>query len=146
MSKRVFIGGTKDNDSVQVQFLGVCHVYMRHTDLIGVGYQNNMLISKAQISFLFLQRETESHIITNPYSFGGGGGGGGVEGVLPERIWYGNCRICQRSTNSIVPWSNMSILWSPLKIWTPKDFTTANFRHPVSKSWLRHCCALVLMG
>ena len=34
---------------------------------------------------------------------------------------------------------NMSILWSPLKIWTPKNFTTANFRHPVSKSWLRHC-------
>ena len=34
---------------------------------------------------------------------------------------------------------NMSILWSPLKIWTPKNFTTANFRHPVSKSWLGHC-------
>ena len=34
---------------------------------------------------------------------------------------------------------NMSILWSPLKIWTPKYFTTANFRYPVSKSWLRHC-------
>ena len=34
---------------------------------------------------------------------------------------------------------NMSILWYPLKIWTPKNFTTANFRHPVSKSWLRHC-------
>ena len=34
---------------------------------------------------------------------------------------------------------NMSILWSPLKIWTPKNFTTSNFRHPVSKSWLRHC-------
>ena len=34
---------------------------------------------------------------------------------------------------------NMSILWSPLKIWMPKNFTTtANFRHPVSKSWLRH--------
>ena len=33
----------------------------------------------------------------------------------------------------------MSILWSPLKIWTPQNFTTANFRHPVSKSWLRHC-------
>ena len=37
---------------------------------------------------------------------------------------------------------NMSILWSPLKIWTPKNFTTANFRHPVSKSWLRHCIHL----
>ena len=35
---------------------------------------------------------------------------------------------------------NMSILWSPLKIWTPKNFTTANFRHPVYKSWLRHLC------
>ena len=34
---------------------------------------------------------------------------------------------------------NMSILWSPLKIWTPQNCTTANFRHPVSKSWLRHC-------
>ena len=33
---------------------------------------------------------------------------------------------------------NMSILWSPLKIWTPKNFTTANFKHPVSESWLRH--------
>ena len=33
---------------------------------------------------------------------------------------------------------NMSILWSPFKIWTPKNFTIANFRHPVSKSWLRH--------
>ena len=33
---------------------------------------------------------------------------------------------------------NTSILWSPLKFWTPKNFTTANFRHPVSKSWLRH--------
>ena len=38
-----------------------------------------------------------------------------------------------------------SILWSPLKIWTPKNFTTANFRHPVSKSWLRHWTALTLM-
>ena len=36
---------------------------------------------------------------------------------------------------------NMGILWYPLKIWTPKNFTTANFRHPVSKSWLRHCHA-----
>ena len=34
---------------------------------------------------------------------------------------------------------NMSIFWSPLKIWTPQNFATANFRHPVSKSWLRHC-------
>ena len=33
---------------------------------------------------------------------------------------------------------NMIILWSPLKNWTPKNFTKANFRHPVSKSWLRH--------
>ena len=33
---------------------------------------------------------------------------------------------------------NMSILWSHLKIWMPKIFTTANFRHPVSKSWLGH--------
>ena len=28
----------------------------------------------------------------------------------------------------------MSILWSPLKIWMPKNFTIANFRHPLSKS------------
>ena len=32
---------------------------------------------------------------------------------------------------------NMSIFVSPLKIWTPKNFTTANFRHPVSKCWPR---------
>ena len=24
---------------------------------------------------------------------------------------------------------NLSILWSPLKIWMPKNFTMANFRH-----------------
>ena len=49
--------------------------------------------------------------------------------------------------NDIMPYSyefihvygwNMSILWFPLKIWTPKNFTTDNFRHPVSKSWLTH--------
>ena len=49
--------------------------------------------------------------------------------------------------NSIMPYFDefihvygwdMSILWYPLKIWTPKNFTTAKFRHPVSKSWLRH--------
>ena len=34
---------------------------------------------------------------------------------------------------------NMSILWYPLKFWTPKNFTMGNFRHPVSKSWLRPC-------
>ena len=34
---------------------------------------------------------------------------------------------------------NMSILWSPLKFWTPKKFTIAYFRHSVSKSWLRPC-------
>ena len=34
---------------------------------------------------------------------------------------------------------NMSILWSPINIWMPKSFTTASFRHPVTKSWLRHC-------
>ena len=34
---------------------------------------------------------------------------------------------------------NMSILWFPLKIWTPKMFTIANFEHPCSKSWLRPC-------
>ena len=39
---------------------------------------------------------------------------------------------------------NMSILWSPLKIWTPKNFTTANFRQPFSKSWLRHWFSIVL--
>ena len=32
---------------------------------------------------------------------------------------------------------NMSILWSPFKIWMPKDFIIANFRHPLSKSELR---------
>ena len=34
---------------------------------------------------------------------------------------------------------NLSVLWSPSKIWTPKSFSIANFRHPVSKSWLRPC-------
>ena len=34
---------------------------------------------------------------------------------------------------------NMSILWSPSKFWTPQNFAIANFRHPVSKSWLRPC-------
>ena len=33
---------------------------------------------------------------------------------------------------------NLSILWSPFKIWTPQNFTMANFRHPISKSSLRH--------
>ena len=37
---------------------------------------------------------------------------------------------------------NRSIFWSPLKIWTPKKFSTTNFRHPVSKSWLRHCSSI----
>ena len=32
---------------------------------------------------------------------------------------------------------NLSILWSPLIIWMPKNYTIANFGHPVSKSWLR---------
>ena len=31
------------------------------------------------------------------------------------------------------------MLWSPLKNMTPEDFTIANFRHLVSKSWLRPC-------
>ena len=41
---------------------------------------------------------------------------------------------------------NMSILWFPLKIWTPKNFTTANFRHPVSKSWLRHWASIFIQN
>ena len=32
---------------------------------------------------------------------------------------------------------NLSVLWYPSQIWTPKSFSIANFRHPVSKSWLR---------
>ena len=39
---------------------------------------------------------------------------------------------------------NLSILWSPLKIWTSENFRIGNFGHPVSKSWLRPwyttCC------
>ena len=38
----------------------------------------------------------------------------------------------------------MSISWSPLKVWTPKSFTIANFRHPLSKSWLRPCYAVIV--
>ena len=34
---------------------------------------------------------------------------------------------------------NLSILWSPLNIWMPQNFTIAKFGHPVSKSWLRPC-------
>ena len=34
---------------------------------------------------------------------------------------------------------NLRILWSAFKIWTPKHFTMANFRHPISNSWLRPC-------
>ena len=34
---------------------------------------------------------------------------------------------------------NLSVLWYPSTIWTPKSFSIANFRHPVSKSWLRPC-------
>ena len=34
---------------------------------------------------------------------------------------------------------NLSILWVPLKIRMPKKFTSGNFGHPVSKSWLRPC-------
>ena len=37
---------------------------------------------------------------------------------------------------------NLSILWSPLNIWMPQNFTIANFGHPVSKSWLRTWTAL----
>ena len=33
--------------------------------------------------------------------------------------------------------SNLSILWSPFRIWTPKILKFGNFGHPVSKSWLR---------
>ena len=40
--------------------------------------------------------------------------------------------------NHVYGW-NMSIVWSPLNFWTPQNFTIANFRHPVSKSWLRPC-------
>ena len=34
------------------------------------------------------------------------------------------------------------MLWSPLEIWTPKNSTMANFRHPVSNSWIRPCYQL----
>ena len=33
----------------------------------------------------------------------------------------------------------LSTLLSPLKNWTPQNFTIVNFGHPVSKSWLRSC-------
>ena len=41
---------------------------------------------------------------------------------------------------------NLSILWSPLNIWTPRNFTIANFGHPGSKSWLRPCCTILAYG
>ena len=34
---------------------------------------------------------------------------------------------------------NLSILWPPLKNRVAKNFTTAIFGHPVSKSWLLPC-------
>ena len=34
---------------------------------------------------------------------------------------------------------NLSILWPPLKVRTPQNYTIVNFGHPVSKSWLRPC-------
>ena len=40
---------------------------------------------------------------------------------------------------------NLSILWSPLNIWKPKNFTIANCGHPASKSWLRPYPALLSM-
>ena len=33
----------------------------------------------------------------------------------------------------------------PLKNLDAQNFTTANFRHPVSKSWLRHCSEVMMM-
>ena len=33
---------------------------------------------------------------------------------------------------------NWSILWFPLKIWTPKNLRISNIGHPVSKSWIRN--------
>ena len=37
---------------------------------------------------------------------------------------------------------NLSVLWYPSRIWTPKSFSIANFRHTLSKSWLRPCLHL----
>ena len=34
---------------------------------------------------------------------------------------------------------NLNILWPPLKNRMPQNFTIANFRHPLSTSWLRPC-------
>ena len=34
---------------------------------------------------------------------------------------------------------------SPLKIWTPTNFTIANFWHPVSKFWLRPCNTYIII-
>ena len=40
---------------------------------------------------------------------------------------------------------NLSILWSPLKIWMPQNFIIANFGPPVSKFWLRPCTVSMLV-
>ena len=40
---------------------------------------------------------------------------------------------------------NQSILWSPFKNRTPKNFTINNFGHPVSKSWLKPCFTFYLL-
>ena len=39
---------------------------------------------------------------------------------------------------------NLSILWSPLNILMPQNFTFANFGPPVLRSWLRPCLILLL--
>ena len=39
---------------------------------------------------------------------------------------------------------NLRILQFFLKNWTVQNFTIANFRHPVSKSWLRHRVCILL--
>ena len=49
---------------------------------------------------------------------------------------YKDIMPCSDEFVHVYGW-NLSILWSPLKIRMPKIFTSANFRHPVSKSWLK---------
>ena len=41
---------------------------------------------------------------------------------------------------------DLNVLWSPLKNRIPQNFAIANFGHPVSKSWLRPCVTVGLIG
>ena len=58
--------------------------------------------------------------------------------IIPMTLYKNIMPYFDKFVHVLYGW-NLSILWSPLKIWTPKNLTIANFGHPISKSWLRLC-------